>query len=189
MSGYIWLTLKNTLPDNRKVLTLAEIKKIRESVGYGEIIKIGESPVASTSRVAIMNSFMNLPTISAPRPVINNEWLPRRLRPHSRIRPNASVSGNSNIGDTVSPNNRSSAASRASNRSSAAAASRRVSPVSIAGIERLLDIAASRASNRSSAASRASNRSIAASRASNRSSAASRASNRSSAAATPRASV
>jgi len=62
-----WLRMKNTLPDNRQRLTSAEIKKIEESVGYGEKITVG----ASTSRAEIMNNFMNIPAVRAPRPVIN----------------------------------------------------------------------------------------------------------------------
>lgn len=65
-----WLRMKNTLPDNRQPLTAAEIKKIEESVGYGEKITIGNNG-ASTSRDAIMNNFMNIPAVRAPRPVIN----------------------------------------------------------------------------------------------------------------------
>lgn len=71
-----WLKMKNTLPDNRQPLTAAEIKKIEESVGYGEIFKIGNDG-ASTSRAALMNNFMGIPGIRAPRPVISRSPSPR----------------------------------------------------------------------------------------------------------------
>ena len=71
-----WLKMKNTLPDNRQPLTAAEIKKIEESVGYGEKITIGNNG-ASTSRAALMNNFMGIPAIRAPRPDISRSPSPR----------------------------------------------------------------------------------------------------------------
>lgn len=99
-----WLNINNTLPDNRQPLTAAEIKKIKESLGYGEIVKIGETPGASTSRAAIMNNFMNVPSIRAPRPAINNQELPRAW-----YTTNSNSSGRSSINGTPSPNTRANA--------------------------------------------------------------------------------
>ena len=47
-----WLKLKRTLPTSRTIVTPADIKKIEDSVGYGQLIKIGNrtSPKATTSR-------------------------------------------------------------------------------------------------------------------------------------------
>ena len=43
-----WLKRKHTLPDNRIELTQAEVNKINNSVGYGEIIKIGQGNITKT---------------------------------------------------------------------------------------------------------------------------------------------
>jgi hypothetical protein len=45
-----WLKLKSTLPATRTTVTAADIKKIENSAGYGELIKISESTRSSTSR-------------------------------------------------------------------------------------------------------------------------------------------
>jgi hypothetical protein len=132
-----WLKQSDKLPHNRQPVTRSEIKKIDESVGYGEIIKIGQSPRASTSRDTIMNNFMNIPAIRAPRPAINNEEVPRarnndiyaqmyldqiegrvpsaanrewaRARAAETNRRNSASTGRSSISATPSPSARSSA--------------------------------------------------------------------------------
>lgn len=62
-----WLKLKGTLPTSRSTVTAADIKKIEDSVGYGQLIKIGSraSQEATTSNGEIRNNPANASSVTS----------------------------------------------------------------------------------------------------------------------------
>lgn len=102
-----WLKQKSTLPTSRTTVTAADIKKIEDSVGYGQLIKIGSSasPEATTSNGAVRNNPANASSATS-----------------SAASSRRTASGRSIITVNSTPSNRSSA-SAPSRRSSARTAS------------------------------------------------------------------